>query len=140
MRCFHFFPAVFLIAILKGCLYNQIMHELAVTESILNIVIKHAEKNHVEKVVTIHLKIGELTDLVDEYIQHYFDYLSKGTIAEGAVLNMERSPVVFQCTDCKTTFQVSLKDSGKIVCSQCDGAKAVLVSGREFYIKHIEVV
>jgi len=140
MRCLHFFPAVFLIAILKGCLYNQTMHELSVTESILSIVIKHAEKHHVEKVVTIHLKIGELTDLVDEYIQHYFDYLSKGTIAEGAMLNMERSPVVFQCTDCKTTFQVSLKDSGKIVCSQCGGAKVALVSGREFYIKQIEVI
>jgi hydrogenase nickel incorporation protein HypA/HybF len=140
MRSFHFSPAVFLIAILKGCLYNQTMHELSVTESILGIVIKHAKKNHVGKVVTIHLKIGELTDLVDEYIQHYFDYLSKGTIAEGAVLNMERSPVVFQCTDCKMQFHVSLKDSGKIVCSQCGGAKVSLVSGREFYIKHIEVI
>jgi hydrogenase nickel incorporation protein HypA/HybF len=140
MRCFHFSPAVFLIAILKGCLYNQIMHELSVTESILSIVIKHAEKHHVEKVVTIHLKIGELTDLVDEYIQHYFDYLSKGTIAEGAVLNMERSPILFQCADCNTAFPVSLKESGKIVCSHCNSTRVTLVSGREFFIKHIEVV
>jgi hydrogenase nickel incorporation protein HypA/HybF len=116
------------------------MHELSVTESILNIVVKHAATNQVEKVLSISLKIGELTDLVGECIQQYFDYLSKGTIAEGAILNIESSPVIFQCTDCKTMFPVSLKDSGKIVCSQCGGANAALFSGREFYIQHIEVI
>lgn len=115
------------------------MHELSVTESILNIVVRHAAKNQVGKVLGIHLRIGEMTDLADEWIQHYFDYLSKGTIAEGAILKIERSPVVFQCEECKTMFHVSLKDSGKIVCSQCGGPKVTLVSGREFYIQHIEV-
>jgi hydrogenase nickel incorporation protein HypA/HybF len=129
-----------LIAILKGTFYNHHMHELSVTESILNIVVKHATANQAEKVLSISLKIGELTDLAGECIQHYFDYLSKNTIAEGAMLNIARSPVVFQCNDCQTTFQVSLKDSGKLVCSQCGGAKVVLVSGREFYIQHIEVI
>ena len=116
------------------------MHELSVTESVLNIVLKHASANHAVKVMCISLKIGELTDLVGECIQQYFDYLSKDTIAEGAILNIERSPVVFQCKDCNTTFHVSLKDSGSIVCSQCSGAKVALVSGREFYIQHIEVI
>jgi len=116
------------------------MHELAVTESILSIVIKHAAKNQVKKVLSIGLKIGELTDLVDEWIQHYFDYLSKDTIAEGAMLNIERSPVVFQCADCNKAFPVSLKESGKIVCSHCNSTGVTLVSGREFFIKHIEVV
>lgn len=116
------------------------MHELAVTESILNIVIKHAARNQVEKVLSVSLKIGELTDLVDEWMQRYFNYLSKDTIAEGAILKIERSRVVFQCTDCKNAFPVSLKDTGKIVCSCCNSEKVMLVSGREFLIKHIEVV
>ena len=71
------------------------MHELSVTESILNIVLKHAQENGAEKVLTIGLKIGELSELVGECIQHYFDYLSKGTIAEGAVLEIERAPIIF---------------------------------------------
>jgi hydrogenase nickel incorporation protein HypA/HybF len=116
------------------------MHELAVTESILNIVIKHAARNRAEKVLSISLKIGELTDLVDEWMQRYFNYLSKDTVAEGAILKIERSPLVFQCSDCMNTFPVSLRDTGKITCSRCNGKKVVLVSGREFYIKHIEVV
>ncbi|MCJ7747981.1 MAG: hydrogenase maturation nickel metallochaperone HypA, partial [Desulfobacterales bacterium] len=54
------------------------MHELPITESILNIVLKHAEMNSVRKVMAIHLKVGKLSDLEDDWIQRYFDYLSKG--------------------------------------------------------------
>ncbi len=140
MQWLHFFEPVFLIAIFGPCFYNHLMHELAVTESILNLVIKHATRNQVEKVLSISLKIGELTDLVDEWMQRYFNYLSKDTIAEGAILKIERSPVVFQCDDCKNTFPVSLKDTGKIVCSRCNSEKVMLVSGREFFIENIEVV
>ncbi len=117
----------------------QEMHELSVTESILKIVLKHAEENKAEKVLTIGLKIGELSELVGECIQHYFDYLSKDTIAEGAVLEIERAPIVFDCTECKDTFQVSLSDTRDFTCPQCHGAKVTLVSGREFYIKDITI-
>jgi hydrogenase nickel incorporation protein HypA/HybF len=115
------------------------MHELSVTESILNIVIKHAQENKAEKVLTIGLKIGEMSELVGECIQHYFDYLSKGTIAEGAVLEIERAPIIFACTDCKNTFQVSLSETKDFTCPECHGAKVTLVSGREFYIKDITI-
>jgi hydrogenase nickel incorporation protein HypA/HybF len=115
------------------------MHELSVTESILKIVLKHAQENKAEKVLTIGLKIGELSELVGECIQHYFDYLSKGTIAEGAVLEIERAPIIFDCTECKNTFQVSLSDTRDFTCPQCHGAKVTLVSGREFYIKDITI-
>ena len=115
------------------------MHELSVTESILNIVLKHARTNGAAKVLTIGLRIGELSELVGECIQHYFDYLSKGTIAEGAVLEIERSPVVFECTECKCAFQVSLSETKDFTCPTCHGAKITLVSGREFYIKDITI-
>jgi hydrogenase nickel incorporation protein HypA/HybF len=117
----------------------QEMHELSVTESILNIVLKHAQTNGAEKVLTIGLKIGELSELVGECIQHYFDYLSKGTIAEGAVLEIERAPIIFECTECKNTFQVSLSHTKDFTCPACHGAKVTLVSGREFYIKDITI-
>ena len=57
------------------------MHELSITESILKIVLKHAQKSGIQKVMTIHLRIGKLSDLEDEWIQRYFDYLSKESIA-----------------------------------------------------------
>lgn len=116
------------------------MHELSVVNSILKVVLKHATINGVERVVAVGLRIGELSDLVDEWVQHYFDYLSKDTIAAGATLRIERLPVVFRCENCCEDFSVQVKEVRKFICPACGGEKVTLVSGREFYIKNIEVI
>ncbi len=115
------------------------MHELPITESILNIVVKHAQQNNAKKVVSISLKIGAMSDLLNEWVQRYFDYLSKGTVAEGAVLKIERVPVVLKCDACGSSFEVDLRKDGNFKCAQCNGEKVSLVSGREFYINSMEV-
>ena len=118
------------------------MHELQVTESIVNIVFMHAnaKANRVTKVLTVHLKIGELSDLENDWIQHYFDYLSKGTIAEGAKLKIERIPVVIQCNVCSHSFEVNIKEMKEIECEDCGSKKCQLISGKEYYIKSMEVL
>jgi hydrogenase nickel incorporation protein HypA/HybF len=60
------------------------MHELQVTQSILATVLVYARQNNVERVLRIHLTIGVLNDYQSEWIQRYFDYLSRGSLAEGA--------------------------------------------------------
>ena len=116
------------------------MHELQVTERILDIVVKHAEANSVQKVLSIQLRIGELSDLENEWIQKYFDYLSKDTVANGAKLRIERAPVVMQCDECAHSFEVNIKEIKEIQCPECDNKKCSLVSGREYYIKDMEVM
>ncbi|MBW2560360.1 MAG: hydrogenase maturation nickel metallochaperone HypA [Deltaproteobacteria bacterium] len=115
------------------------MHELPITESILKIVLRHAEGQRVRKVVAIHLQIGRLSDLEDEWIQRYFDYLSKGTIAEGARLKIERTPVMMQCNACRTSYEVEAARIGDLVCPACGEGSGTLLSGREYYIKEMEV-
>ena len=51
------------------------MHELQVTKSIHQIVLKHAIKSNVNRVVSVNLEIGALSDLQNEWIQRYFDKL-----------------------------------------------------------------
>ena len=116
------------------------MHELTVTKRIYSIVEKHALKNSVEKVISVNLEIGTLSDLQNEWIQHYFDYLSKGSLAEGATLKIERVPVVMQCDDCSHQHEVNLKENKDIQCPECGGKEHTFVSGREYYIKDMEVV
>jgi hydrogenase nickel incorporation protein HypA/HybF len=116
------------------------MHELSVIDSILKVVLKHAASNEVEKVVAVGLRIGKLSDLVDEWMQHYFDYLSKDTLAEGAILKIERSPVIFQCKACTKDFPVEIMEIRKVACPACGSEDVSLISGREFYIKNIEVI
>ena len=84
------------------------MHELPITESILKIVLKHAETNNVRQVMAIHLQVGKLSDLEDEWIQRYFDYLSKGTVAQGAKLKIERTPIMVQCDACSNSYETEV--------------------------------
>ncbi|MRR14425.1 hydrogenase maturation nickel metallochaperone HypA [archaeon] len=114
------------------------MHELPVTQGILDVVIRHAHMNRVTKVHAISLAIGEMSDLQDEWIQRYFDYISKGTIAEGARLVIERVTVVFRCKGCSEDFQVDIRKMKEIVCPGCGKNDFELVSGREYYIRNME--
>jgi hydrogenase nickel incorporation protein HypA/HybF len=115
------------------------MHELPITESILKIVLKHAEANRAEKVIAIHLQVGKLSDLEDDWIQRYFDYLSKGTLAEGAKLKIERTPVVMRCDACSTSYEVEIARMGDLVCPACGEKGGTLLSGREYTVKEMEV-
>ncbi|MCP4682486.1 MAG: hydrogenase maturation nickel metallochaperone HypA, partial [Desulfobacterales bacterium] len=79
-------------------------------------------------------------DLEDEWIQHYFDYLSKETLAEEAKLVIERIPIVLKCNECAHSFEIKKHEMKEIQCPKCKNQKCSLESGREYYIKHMEVI
>ena len=64
------------------------MHELAVTESIRDIAIEHARRANARRVTHLHLVIGNLSSVVDDSVQFYWDAISQGTIYEGARLTI----------------------------------------------------
>jgi hydrogenase nickel incorporation protein HypA/HybF len=116
------------------------MHELPVMESILKIVLGHAGRHRVRKVVAIHLKVGELSDLMEDWMQRYFDYLSKETLAEGAVLKIQRIPVRFRCSGCHAEFGADIRQEKEIRCPECAAERPTLIAGREYFIENMEVV
>ncbi|HOC60543.1 MAG: hydrogenase maturation nickel metallochaperone HypA [Syntrophaceae bacterium] len=115
------------------------MHELPVMKSILDIVLTQAQKHHVLKIRVIHLEVGMLSDLEAEWMQRYFDYLSRGTVAENAELKIRWIPVVFKCQACGTSMEADKKRLQDIVCTVCGNKQMDLIAGREYYIKNMEV-
>jgi hydrogenase nickel incorporation protein HypA/HybF len=115
------------------------MHELAVTKSILKLALDHTTRNGGSEVIAIHLAIGEMRNLEEDWIQRYFDYISKGTQAEKAVIKVRKIPVVFQCKDCKKQFTANLKEDKKMLCSHCGSFEYDLVTGRELIVEQLEV-
>jgi hydrogenase nickel incorporation protein HypA/HybF len=116
------------------------MHELAVTRSILKLVLDHAEKNGGHTVRKIFLKIGEMRTLEEDWIQRYFDQISKGSPAENAKIIVIKVPVVFLCKICNKEFSANFREDRKILCSHCNSFEYDLLSGRELLIEKIEVV
>ena len=116
------------------------MHELYVTKSIFQIVLKHATMGNVSRVVSVNLEIGSLSDLQDEWLQRYFDRLSSNTVVEGAQLRIKRVPAVFQCNQCDLSFEICSLLDEELSCPHCQGRDVSLVSGQEYHIKNMEVL
>lgn len=112
------------------------MHELPVTESILKIVQGKAAEAGASRIARINLVLGAWAGLLDDCIQFYFDILSEGGLAQGAVLSFHRVPARFQCRACGMEFCPSDDDW---VCPRCGSLGGELIAGREFYVESIEV-
>jgi len=112
------------------------MHELGVTQHILQIALEHAEKAGAQKIRSINLVIGGLSGIVNESVQFYFDFVSKGTIAEGAKLVFKKIPVRFRCRSCGKEFDFQGEEW---TCPACQSPGPEIVTGREFFMDSIEV-
>lgn len=112
------------------------MHELPVTQSILEIALRHGEQANAKRITDIHIVMGELSTMVDDSIQFYWDMIAEGTIAQGATLHFRRVPAELQCMACFTKY--SPKET-ELVCPNCGGVGAKIVAGEECSLEAIDV-
>ena len=112
------------------------MHELSITESILDIATRHAEAAGAQKVTDINILIGRLSSVVDDSVQFYWDIISQNTICAGSILHFERIPACMKCTDCGTEYSF---EKDLIPCPECGSYLSRVVSGEEFRMDSIEV-
>jgi hydrogenase nickel incorporation protein HypA/HybF len=112
------------------------MHELAVTESVLKIALEHATAAGARRITDVHLVIGQLSSFVDDSIQFYWDIISSGTPAEGAVLHFRRVPAELQCVVCGHRYHLTGDD---LACPQCGGMQMKVLAGEEFNLEAIDV-
>lgn len=112
------------------------MHELSVTESILDISLRHAKDSGASKITDVHLVIGDLASIVDDSVQFYWDIITENTIAQGAKLHFKRIPVRMYCSTCAKEFE---PDPDAFECPKCGGIRSKIVSGEEFYLSAIDI-
>ena len=113
------------------------MHELAVTESILDIAQKHAIQAQAARVTDIYIVMGKLSSIVDDSIQFYWDMISQDTLCVGAKLHFNRIPAKLVCLSCGNNYTL---DDGLTPCPQCSSTQVKVISGEEFWVDSIEIV
>lgn len=111
------------------------MHELSVTENILRIALRHAEEAHAEKITNVYLVVGDLSSIVNDSVQFYWEFISEDTIAEQAVLHFRRIQTEMKCLDCEHVYNPQ-NDLG---CPNCTSANVQIVAGEEFYVEAIDI-
>jgi hydrogenase nickel incorporation protein HypA/HybF len=114
------------------------MHELSVTQGVLDVALEAAQNAGAQRIIAIDLLVGNLSSIVDDSVQFYFEILTRGTIAEGAVLRFHREVATATCWECGHSFATA---SLPLIssCPNCGSARLNVVGGRSFSVESIEV-
>ena len=106
------------------------MHELSLTRNIVSIV---SEKAHGAKVTQVTLEIGKFSAVLPDAIQFCFDIVTKGTVAEGAELEIIETPGRGECHACGAQFELQQMFSP----CPCGSTNITRLTGSEINIKQM---
>lgn len=112
------------------------MHEMGITQSILETAIEAAEERGATRITEITVQVGELTEIVEFALQFAFESLAPGTLAEDATLTVEMIAPRSRCRQCGTEFDHGRFDA---LCPNCENPFCEPVAGRELLISSIEI-
>jgi len=109
------------------------VHELSISQSLLELALQHAEVARARRVTDLHLVIGDLSSVLDDCVQFYWEMISEGTLAAGSRLHFRRVPVQMHCQDCGSNCDLAG------ACPRCGGARLQVTAGDEFYLDSIDI-
>jgi hydrogenase nickel incorporation protein HypA/HybF len=112
------------------------MHELSVTESILDITLRYAKEASATRVTDLYIVAGQLSSIVDDSVQFYWEIIAKDTLAENAKLHFRRIPTELLCLDCTHRYKPT---PDELACPQCGSFHVKVVAGEEFLLEAINV-
>ena len=112
------------------------MHELALTRSLVEIVLDEARRHGFHKVLVVRVRLGVLSHVSPEALTFCFDAATRGTCAEGARLDIVRTPAQAWCADCGETV-VAIDRLHP--CVKCGGFNLSQLTGDELGLQDLEV-
>ena len=112
------------------------MHELSVTENLLEISLRHARDARAARITDLYIVLGQLSSIVDDSVQFYWDIIARGTPAEQATLHFRRVPAELECQVCAYTYAPG---DDLLACPNCSSTQVKITKGEEFYLEAIDV-
>jgi hydrogenase nickel incorporation protein HypA/HybF len=111
------------------------MHETSIAQMLSEIALEEARKHSLSRVSSLTVQIGEMAAVVPEALSFAFSIISKGTILEGARLNIEIVPIVAWCSQCNEPFEV---ENFSFKCPECGLVSDDCLSGQELLLVSLE--
>ncbi|HET6731544.1 hydrogenase maturation nickel metallochaperone HypA [Mycobacterium sp.] len=108
------------------------MHEMAITQSVVDAVCEHAAGRRVH---SVKLEVGALCAVVPDSMLFCFELAAEGTVADGARLDLNLQPGAARCRTCGQRFE--LRDL--ILLCPCGSADVEVTAGRDLKILSMEV-
>ncbi len=111
------------------------MHEAGIAQYLVEVAAQHLERVPHGPVRRLNVRIGEMAGVNPDSLDFAFECFSKGTVVEGARLEVERVPLAVDCDACGRRSPVQ---DYVFRCGAC-GAEAVRVAtGREMQFVSID--
>ena len=112
------------------------MHELAIAQSVLEIVEATARRHDARHVDGIRIEVGALSCVDPAALRFCFDAVTRGTIAEGACLAIDTTAGAAWCMPCGAA--VPLPALGE-PCPRCGGYQLHVTQGDAMKVRDIEI-
>lgn len=114
------------------------MHELSITQSIVDIAVKNCIDNGYRLIKKIYISIGAASGVMPDSLYFAFDIIKKDTIAENAELCINLIPIRGVCKQCSKEFN---SHSGTYIfnCPLCNSEAITVTGGFELELSDIEV-
>jgi hydrogenase nickel incorporation protein HypA/HybF len=109
------------------------VHELSVSAAVVDTAVRHAAGR---PVTSVHVRVGQLRQVVPGSLAFYFEIVARDTVCAGARLEQELVPARLGCRDCAQEWAV---DAPAFRCPACAGASVDVLAGDELEVESIEV-
>lgn len=113
------------------------MHEISLCENIREIIEEQATASGFSKVNCVWLQVGPLSCVEPDALRFGFDVVMRGSVAEGARLDIETPEASAFCLACFETVAVRHRLD---VCPSCGAGELQIKSGEELRIRELEVI
>lgn len=112
------------------------MHEMSLADGVFQLIEDSAKANGFLRVKTVWLEVGELAGVEVEAMRFCFDSVVKGTLADGARLEIIITQGEGHCFGCGKTVPIRLRHDP---CPLCGGYPVEPTGGLEMRVKELEV-
>lgn len=111
------------------------MHELSISESITDLVVEYARREHVGHVSRVVIEVGVAASVDPEALAFCFPITAEGTVAAGAELVINRIALKVRCESCQTEHAPPTQISP---CPACGSFARTILEGREMRVVTFE--
>jgi len=112
------------------------MHEMSLAEGIVQLIEDAARDQGFAAVRAVWLEIGRLSSVETESLRFCFDAVSRGTLADGARLEIVEIPGQAWCLKCSESVDLPALYEA---CPRCGGYQVQVTGGTEMRVKELEV-
>lgn len=112
------------------------MHEMSLAENVREIIEESARQNDFRRVRRVVLEIGQLSAVEPDAMRFCFDAVMRGTLAEGAELQIVETPGQGVCQDCGTVVEMQERYG---LCPACGSTRLQVTAGEKMCVKDLAV-